>query len=145
MTKQLATPAAIDAETVNAALGSAIQAAQLEDAKIAVCILDAGGNLAGFQRMPGSFLASTDYAQWKAWTSISFGISTDEFGELLDGLPVTIGEGLLGHPRATRLPGGFPIHRDGQLVGGIGVSGGTGEQDVAIAQAGLEVLRSGDG
>lgn len=142
MTQSTTNPVAFDAESVNAALRCAVQAARRQGIEVAVAVVDSGGVLTGFQRMSGSFLASVEYAQWKAWTAVSFGKPTDEFGALLDGLPGTVAEGLVDHPRVTRLPGGYPIRLDDKLIGGIGVSGGNGEQDMAIARAGLEAFES---
>lgn len=115
----------------------AIEEAERQGAKISIAIVTASGILAGFSRMPGSFLATVEYAQWKAWTSASFGMPSQEFAKLVKTLDPLTGDGLLAHPKATALPGGFPILQDGRLIGAIGVSGGSAEEDEAIAQAGL--------
>lgn len=123
---------------VRAALDAAVETARALGVKMAVAVMDAGGNLAGFVRMPGSFLASIDYAQWKAWTAASFGMASRDLGEIIDRGGSHIRDGLNAHPKVTSLPGGFPILREGVLIGAIGASGGSGEEDEKCALAGAE-------
>ena len=78
----------------------------------------------------------------ESMTAVSFGMNSRDFGQLLDQLDPQAREDLLSHPKATALPGGFPISIAGQTIGAIGVSGGSGEQDESIAQAGLKALSS---
>ena len=120
----------------------AMQEAERQDVKASVAIVTASGVLAGFVRMPGSFLATVEYAHWKAWTSASFDMPSQDFAKLVEGLDPLTRDGLLAHPKATPLPGGFPIRRDGRLIGAIGASGGSAEQDEAIAQAGLAAFNA---
>lgn len=122
------------------ALAATIEEARRLDIRIAVAIVDAGGNLFGFLRMPGSFLASIEYAHWKAWTAAGFGVATSEFAGFLESASPLVREGLVAHPRVTPLPGGLPIRREGQLMGAIGASGGTGEQDELCATAGKRAI-----
>ena len=105
-------------------------------------LLDAAGVLAGFSRMPGSFLASVDYAQWKAWTAASFAMSTADFAVLLEGMPDNVSTGLLKHPQVTSLSGGLPIRVEEHVIGAIGVSGGNDEQDCAVARVALRAIES---
>ena len=107
---------------------------------VVIAIVDASGVPVALLRMPGSFLASLDYAQDKAWTSASFSMPTAAFGDVLDGMEEPVRQDLLAHRRVTRLPGGVPYRLDGKLLAGIGVSGGTGEQDEACANAALSAL-----
>lgn len=130
----------LDAASINNALVKAVEAASQAGVNVAIAIVDSSGILAGFLRMPGSFLASVDYAQWKAWTAASFGMPTRDFGALLDTLDTQVRKGLAAHPNVTALPGGVPIRVNGRLIGALGVSGGDAEQDSAIAHAGASVF-----
>jgi len=107
---------------------------------VAVSIVDAGGNPVAFYRMPGAFLASSDYARWKAWTSASFEMGTSAFAAMIAALPAHVRQGLLDHPDVTDLPGGLPIQMDGRLAGAVGISGGSGEQDDRLAALACETL-----
>ncbi len=127
----------LDCASVQNAVRCMVEEAEQQGAKVAIAIVNASGVLTGFVKMPGSFLASVDYAQWKAWTAASFGMPSHSFGQLVEDFEPLVRDGLLAHPKATPLPGGFPIHQDGRLIGGVGVSGGSGDEDNAIAQAGL--------
>ena len=127
----------LDHASINRAMANATHAAGEANVSVVVAIVDTSGVLAGLVRMPGSFLASVDYAQWKAWTAASFDMSTAEFASFLDGIDPQVREGLLKHRNVTSLSGGFPIRRSGRLIGALGVSGGNAEQDEAIAKAGL--------
>lgn len=126
------------------AMEQALRAARATAERLGVCVAiavaDDGGNLSAFLRVGRAFLASTDLAIDKAWTAASFGMSTRAFSELLDTTPSNVREGLLRRPRVTVVPGGFPILRDGVLVGAIGVSGGSDTEDETIAQGGLSAL-----
>lgn len=126
-------PAAI----VEQALGAARAAAEESGVRVAVAVVDAGGNLGGFLRLPGAFLASSEIAIDKAWTAASFGLSTRSFSEMLDGAPRNVRDGLLRRPRVTEVPGGHPILRDGAVIGAIGVSGGSEIEDELIAGRGM--------
>ena len=104
---------------------------------IAVC--DESGNLKAFSRMDGAPMLSLQLAQDKAWTSVSFGVSTDKWFEFIKDDPPLL-HGIVNHPRLIVFGGGFPIRIDKQLVGGIGVSGGHYKEDMEVAQAGLKAL-----
>ncbi|MGE0820504.1 MAG: heme-binding protein [Candidatus Binatia bacterium] len=103
-----------------------------------VAVLDDGGNLKAFGRMDGAPLLGTEGCQRKAFTAL-FGVGTKEFYNYIkDRQELLIG---LSHfSRATVVGGGLPIVVDGEIIGGIGVGGGTEEQDIECAKAGLKVL-----
>lgn len=129
-----------DFHPLQEALRLSAEEASRRNVNAVIAVMNATGLLSGFLRMPGSFLASNDYAQWKAWTAASFSMSSRDFGKLLDGMEEHIRDGLLAHQNATVLPGGFPIHKNDKLIGAIGVSGGNAEEDEAIALAGLKAF-----
>lgn len=101
-----------------------------------IAVVDAGGNLVSHVRMDGAWLGSIDISINKAFTSRAFDISTKELsapsqpGEQFYGIHVSNGG------RIMIFAGGIPLKRDGKVVGAVGVSGGTGEQDQAVAEAG---------
>jgi glc operon protein GlcG len=116
--------------------------AAASEAGLSVCIAIAcaAGNLSGFLRVGDAFLISTDLAIDKAWTSAGMKMSSRELGDALRTMPDNVRDGLLRRPRLTEVPGGFPVLADSQCLGGVGVSGGSDEQDEAIARAMLAAL-----
>jgi uncharacterized protein GlcG (DUF336 family) len=130
----------IDWRAAHAASGAAVQAAQDMGACVNVAVVDAGGLLAAFLRMPGAPLHSVDIAIDKAYTAVSFGLPTHQWAEALQGHSAAVRDGIVLRPRFVAFGGGLPIVDDGQRIGAIGVSGGSEEQDQSIAQAGLAAL-----
>jgi uncharacterized protein GlcG (DUF336 family) len=130
----------IDWRAAHAAVGAAVQAAQDMGACVNVAVVDAGGLLAAFLRMPGAPLHSVDIAIDKAYTAVSFGLPTHQWAAALQGHSAAVREGIVLRPRFVAFGGGLPILEDGQRIGAIGVSGGSEEQDRQIAEAGLAAL-----
>jgi uncharacterized protein GlcG (DUF336 family) len=130
----------IDWRAAHAAAGAAVQAAQALGACVNVAVVDAGGLLAAFLRMPGAPLHSVDIAIDKAYTAVSFGLPTHQWAEALQSHSAAVREGIVLRPRFVAFGGGLPILEGGQRIGAIGVSGGSEEQDQRIAQAGLDAL-----
>jgi len=122
------------------AVRAAVQHADQLGIRINVAVVDAGGNLAAFLRMPGAFLHSIDIAIDKAYTAASFGLPTSQWHAALQDHSAAVREGIVRRPRFVAFGGGLPIVEAGQRVGGIGVSGGSEEQDEACAQAGLAAI-----
>ena len=107
--------------------------------KINVAVCDAGGNPLAFQRMNGAFLHSISIAEDKAYAAVSFGLPTRQWREIFADAP-ELKDGLIHRPRFVTLAGGIPILKDGQIIGGVGVSGASEEEDEACAMAGLRDL-----
>ncbi|MBT0670115.1 heme-binding protein [Novosphingobium profundi] len=128
------------ASELQQALSAGVGKAEELGSAVCISICDAGGNPAALIRMPGTFLASTGIAMDKAYTAASFGLSTRDFSAMLEGEERGVRDGLLRTPRLCEVPGGFPIRRDGALIGGLGVSGGSAAQDEEIATVCLEIL-----
>lgn len=140
MNGPLSTPArVISAEATHAALRAAVDHAQQLGIRVNVAVTDAEGVLAGFLRMPGAFLHSVDIAIDKAYTAASFGFPTSQWPEIL-AADEALRLGLPLRPRLVVFGGGLPVEEQGQRLGGIGVSGGSAEQDEACARAGLAAL-----
>ncbi|MDQ6644847.1 MAG: heme-binding protein [Chloroflexota bacterium] len=104
---------------------------------IAVC--DGDGTLKAFSRMDGAPLLSVQIAQDKAFTSISFGMATHDWFEFVKNDPPLL-HGIIKTDRLIVFGGGYPIMTAGQMIGGIGVSGGHYSDDMEVAKAGLEAL-----
>ena len=102
--------------------------------KVNIAVLDDGGGLLYFRRNPGAFRGSVDISINKAWTATQFGFPTRFFGSTI----VNAAPGIQYTPRLIIFPGGLPIKAGDALVGGIGVSGVTGDQDEECAQVGLD-------
>ena len=118
-------------------------ASQAEDMKLSVnvAVVDSGGHLAAFLRMPGSAFHSIDIAINKAYTAMSFGLATSQWGPIADSLSPLCKTGLLSQDRLMTCGGGVPIEVDGQRIGGIGVSGASEQQDEELAKQALQVLQ----
>jgi uncharacterized protein GlcG (DUF336 family) len=112
-----------------------------------ICVCDDGGHAIALHRMTGARLTGVEIAIAKAFTAAGHRRPTHKFNEPPAG-PALPGNEAFGihamHPgRFAVFVGGFPIEVEGAVVGGIGVSGGNGEQDTAVARAGIDAfLRS---
>ena len=104
-----------------------------------MAVLDDGGNLKAFARMDGAPILSIEISQHKAYTAL-FGFATQDFFKFIQTDPSL----LAGIPQLARVAaygGGLPIEVDGAIVGAIGVSGGTVQNDIDCAEAGLAVIK----
>jgi glc operon protein GlcG len=106
---------------------------------VVIAILDPGGNLVMLQRLDNTQWGSIEVAKDKARSAVAFRRPTKVFQD-------AIGQGgvnlrLLQLTGASVLEGGIPIVVDGKIVGGIGVSGVTSQQDAQIGQAGIDALK----
>ncbi len=101
-----------------------------------IAVADAGGNLVAHVRMDNAWLGSVDISINKAFTARAFDIATKDLaGESQPGKQF-YGIHVSNHGRIMIFAGGVPLKRDGKVVGAIGVSGGSGDQDQAVAEAG---------
>ena len=128
----------ISYESAAIMVAAAIAKAEELGCKQNVAVVDDGGNLKAFGRMDGAPLLGVEGCQRKAFTSL-FGVGTqDLYSAIKDDQSLVVG---LSHfSRATMVGGGLPIVVDGEVIGGIGVGGGTVDEDVACSQAGLDAL-----
>ena len=118
--------------------------ARQEGWKMNIAVVDDGANLMAFERMDGAYLGSVQVAQHKAMTSANFPFSTRQFSELAfgkEGKPGAI-PGIAKFPGIVTFAGGLPIMTANKAqIGGIGVSGGTSDQDEQCAQAGIDAVK----
>ncbi|CAM5183613.1 hypothetical protein CDEN61S_03591 [Castellaniella denitrificans] len=117
---------------------AAVAYAQARQIAVNISVVDSAGLPAAFIRMPGAPLHSIDIAHDKAYTAASFGLATREWPDALRNHSAAVRDGLLRRPRFIAFGGGLPIVEQGLRLGGIGVSGGSEEEDEAIARAGLQ-------
>ena len=121
---------------IEAAIGKAKEIGQ----PMNIAVVDAGTNLTAFVRMDGAWLGSIDIAINKAFTARAFDITTLELGRNSQPGDQFFGIHASNHGRVMIFAGGIPIRVNGQIVGAVGVSGGSGEQDRAVAEAAVAVL-----
>ncbi|MBW5421937.1 heme-binding protein [Streptomyces sp. BG9H] len=125
-------------EDAEALVTAARRAAEAADVTVSVTVLDAGGHLLAFRRDDRAVLISGETSTRKAYTALQLNAPTADLvdavqpGGLFHTLPTALDRPLL------FIAGGVPVHRDGRLIGAIGVGGGAPEQDHAFAVAALE-------
>ena len=121
-----------------------IEAAEKKAAEIRqpmnIAVVDEGGNLVSHVRMDGAWIGSIDIAINKAFTSRAFDISTKDLAQHSQSGGQFFGIHVSNHGRVMVFAGGIPLTRGGKVVGGVGVSGGSGEQDHAVAEAGAKAF-----
>lgn len=99
-----------------------------------ITVVDSGGNIIAQQRMDNAFIGSIAISHSKAYTAAALQISTDELaGSVLPGQPL-YGLAETGGGHFCVFGGGIPIMKKGRCIGGLGVSGGTLEQDLCVAR-----------
>ena len=102
-----------------------------------IAVADAGGNLVAHVRMDGAWLGSIDISIKKAFTSRAFDISTKDLADNSQSGQQFFGIHASNDGKVMIFAGGIPLKKDGKVVGAIGVSGGSGEQDHSVAEAGV--------
>lgn len=121
-----------------------ISAAEAKAAEIGqpmnIAVVDVGGNVISHVRMDGAWLGGIDISINKAFTSRAFDIQTKDLAENSQPNQQYYGIAASNNGRIMIFAGGIPLIRDGEVVGAVGVSGGTGEQDQDVAEAGAKVF-----
>lgn len=124
---------------------SMIAAAEKKAAEIGqpmnIAVADAGGNLVAHVRMDGAWIGSIDISIKKAFTSRAFDIATKDLAKESQSGGQFFGIHASNDGRVMIFAGGIPLKRDKKIVGAIGVSGGSGEQDHAVAEAGAAAFK----
>lgn len=121
-------------------IAAAHQAAEAAGVNVSVTVLDAGGHLLAFRRDDRAVLIAGETSTRKAYTALQLDTPTADLvdavqpGGLFHTLPTALDRPLL------FIAGGVPVHRDGRLIGAIGVGGGAPDQDHGFATAAIEAL-----
>ena len=132
---ELATKKALTLTVAKGIAAAAEAEARKNQWNVAITILDDGGHLLYFQKMNGVQIGSIEVSQRKAESAVNFKRPTKAFS---DGVKNRVQ--LVSLPGAFAFEGGLPIVHDGEVIGAIGVSGVTAEQDGIIAKAGVDAL-----
>jgi uncharacterized protein GlcG (DUF336 family) len=103
-----------------------------------ISVVDAGGNLVAHVRMDKAWIGSIDISINKAWTARAFDIATKDLAALSQSGDQFFGIHASNHGRVMIFAGGVPLRRGNEVMGAIGVSGGMGKQDQAVAEAGAQ-------
>ncbi|MFE9771138.1 heme-binding protein [Streptomyces sp. NPDC005931] len=137
---RITTAAPLGIADTESLVATARRAAEAAGATVSVTVLDAGGHLLAFRRDDRAVLISGETSTRKAYTALQLNAPTADLvdavqpGGPFHTLPTALDRPLL------FIAGGLPIHRDGRLIGAIGVGGGAPEQDHALATAAVEAL-----
>lgn len=142
----LAPTIALAADDVTLAEAQAmIAAAEKKAAEIKlpmnIAVVDSGGNLVAFGRMKDSIMVSIGISMDKAWTAAAFKLPTNVLATLSQPGQPLFGINTTNNGRVVIFGGGFPVKAKDQVIGGIGVSGGSVEQDMEVSQAGLAAFK----
>ncbi len=105
-----------------------------------IAVVDAGGNLVAHVRMDGAWIGSIDISIKKAYTSRAFDLATKDLAEHSQSGGQFFGIHASNNGQIMIFAGGIPLKSEGQVVGAIGISGGSGEQDQTVAEAGAAVF-----
>ena len=105
-----------------------------------IAVADEGSNLVAHVRMDNAWIGSIDIAQKKAFTSRAFDIATKDLAAHSQSGGQFFGMHASNNGNIMIFAGGIPLKKEGKVVGAIGVSGGSGEQDHAVAEAGATAL-----
>ena len=105
-----------------------------------IAVADEGGNLVAHVRMDNAWIGSIDIAQKKAFTSRAFDMATKDLAAHSQSGGQFFGIHASNHGKIIIFAGGIPLKKEGKVVGAIGVSGGSGEQDHAVAEAGAKAF-----
>jgi uncharacterized protein GlcG (DUF336 family) len=105
-----------------------------------IAVADGGGNLVAHVRMDEAWIGSIDISIKKAFTARAFDISTKELAKYSQSGGQFFGIHASNEGRVMIFAGGIPLRRAGKVVGAVGVSGGSGEQDQAVAEAGAKAF-----
>jgi uncharacterized protein GlcG (DUF336 family) len=104
-----------------------------------IAVVDAGGNLVSHARMDGAWIGGIDISINKAFTARAFDIQTKDLGDNSQPGNQYYGIHASNQGKIVIFAGGIPLTRDGNVIGAVGVSGGSGEQDQTVAEAGASV------
>lgn len=127
----------ISLDAATALLAEARRACGARGFAATIAITDAGGHLRAFERADAAPFLTAEVAIDKAWTAASFGMATSQWNAYMAEAAVAP---LANHPRLMPVGGGVPLFFEGQLIGGIGISGGSSIQDHEAAEEALRAV-----
>ena len=107
-----------------------------------IAVVDSGGNLVSHVRMDGAWIGSIDISINKAFTARAFDLATAELATNSQPGQQFFGIHASNHGRIMIFAGGVPLRRNGSVIGAVGVSGGSGSQDEAVANAGAAAFET---
>jgi glc operon protein GlcG len=128
----------IGLEQAKQVMAAAEAEAKKRNWKMNIAVVDTNGELVQFERMEGAQIASGSISVGKARTAARFRRESRLFYNAFE-----TGHGYVStlDPTLVASPGGFPLVEGGKLIGAVGCSGGTGDQDAAVCKAGAEVVK----
>ncbi|WP_042664140.1 heme-binding protein [Haloferax sp. ATB1] len=129
---------AIPLEIATQLIEAAEQRADKIDNPMVITVANSEGNLIAQHRMDGAWLASVNISRNKAYTSAALDMPTHELAEASEPGNSLYGLDTRGDGRMVVFGGGYPLMKDDEVVGAIGVSGGAVSQDCDVAEAGVE-------
>jgi glc operon protein GlcG len=129
----------IGADNAKKAAAAAIAEARKNSFTMAIAVVDTAGNLVYFEKMDGTQTGSVNVSIEKARSAVLFKRPTKSFQDTV--AQGGVGLRMLGLPGAVPVDGGIPLVEGGKIVGAIGASGGTSDQDGQCAQAGANTLK----
>lgn len=139
MTKQFITQRTITLELAKNILEKAEAKGKELGMNFGIAIVDKAGNLKAFSAMDGTPVLAVEIAQNKAFSAAAYNRPTHEwYDRIKDDAPLLTG--IVHTPRLVVFGGGYPIHVDGECIGGIGVSGGHYSHDMQVCEAGLSAI-----
>jgi uncharacterized protein GlcG (DUF336 family) len=128
-------------EEAKKVLGGAEAKAKEIGVPMNIAVVDVGGNLVAFERMDKAWLGSINIAINKAFTAVAFNMTTEELGKASQPRESLFGIHATNQGRLVIFGGGIPLRKGGELVGGIGVSGGAVPEDIKVAEAGVAAFK----
>lgn len=130
--------ASITLEQAQAIVRSATVKADEIGVPMNIAVVDAGNNLTAFARQDGAWLGSIAVAQDKAFTARAFDAATGDLYDMAQPGGSLYGITTSNHGQVITFPGGVPIRSGEEIIGAVGVSGGTVDQDQSVAEAALD-------
>lgn len=128
-------------KTANALIGRVQEKAKEMGIPVVAAVSDKAGRPVAIQCMDGAYIGSFDVALHKTYTCVAFKMSTEALGKLAQPGESLYGIQFTNEGKIVIFGGGEPLYLEGRLIGALGVSGGSAEQDTALAAYGKDILK----
>lgn len=128
-------------KTANALIGRVQEKAKEMGIPVVAAVSDKAGRPVAVQCMDGAYIGSFDVALNKTYTCVAFKMSTETLGKLAQPGESLYGIQFTNEGKIVIFGGGEPLYLEGRLIGALGVSGGSAEQDTALAAYGKDILK----